>query len=121
MRYLFNWKGEEVQVEYQKIGTQLWFTYQGQTFVRPLRPQSSRGRAHSEQEASGLILSPMPGKVTKILKSPGASVEKGESIIVMEAMKMEYTLKAEVPGEIESLNCTVGEQVALGKLLVKIK
>jgi biotin carboxyl carrier protein len=63
----------------------------------------------------------MPGKVTKILLTPGSAVEVGQAVLVMEAMKMEYTLKAEIAGEVESVNCAVGEQVALGKALVKIK
>ncbi len=67
------------------------------------------------------MISPMPGKITKILLSEGSDVQIGQAVLVMEAMKMEYTLKAEVAGTVEGIHCAVGEQVALGKALVKIK
>ena len=60
----------------------------------------------------------MPGKVTKILKTSGDSVRRGDVILVMEAMKMEYTLKAESDSKISSIACAVGEQVTLGQTLV---
>lgn len=120
MKSLFKYKGETFPVEFQKVGAELWFTFQGQTFVRPFRESLKKTKSHSETEASGEIFAPMPGKITKILRAVGEAVEKGDSIVVMEAMKMEYTLKSETKGKIESLNCTVGEQVVLGKLLVKV-
>jgi biotin carboxyl carrier protein len=63
----------------------------------------------------------MPGKVTKILLPIDAAVTAGQAVLVMEAMKMEYTLKAEVAGTIETIDCLAGDQVVLGKTLVKIK
>ncbi len=63
----------------------------------------------------------MPGKVTKIQKNIGDAVSAGDVVIVMEAMKMEYTLKAHVNGKVEVMNCKAGDQVTLGKLLAQIK
>ena len=62
----------------------------------------------------------MPGKVTKILVNTDQEISKGQAVLVMEAMKMEYTLKAEIAGKIGQIECQVGDQVVLGKLLVKI-
>ena len=62
----------------------------------------------------------MPGKITKILKVQGEIVAAGDVILVMEAMKMEYTLKAERAGVVSGLTCSLGEQVSLGKKLAHI-
>lgn len=121
MAYLFKWKGEIFPVEFQKIGTQLWVYHQGQVFVHPAQAQIQKNRKNSEEAATGIILAPMPGKITKILKKNLDMVNKGDSLIVMEAMKMEYTLKAEVNGQVEQLLCQVGDQVVLGKKLAQIK
>ena len=71
--------------------------------------------------SSDKIAAPMPGKITKILLPEGSLVAAGQAVLVMEAMKMEYTLKSDIAGVIESVSCAVGDQVALGKALVKIK
>lgn len=54
------------------------------------------------------LLSPMPGTVTKIFRKVGDKVKKGESILAMEAMKMELVLKAEFDCKIVKLD--VAEQ-----------
>ncbi|HPI39535.1 MAG TPA: acetyl-CoA carboxylase biotin carboxyl carrier protein subunit [Pseudobdellovibrionaceae bacterium] len=121
MKHLFKWKGEWVPVEYQKLGSELWIYYQGQVFVRPAKANIKSFRPTAEMESTGVILAPMPGKITKLLKAQGDSVAKGDSIVVMEAMKMEYTLQADVSGILEELSCKLNEQVVLGKSLAKIK
>jgi biotin carboxyl carrier protein len=63
----------------------------------------------------------MPGKIIKILVEPGSKVTTGQVMLVMEAMKMEYTLKAQAEGIVEKIECAPGQQVALGQLLVKME
>lgn len=104
----------------QIIGNELWVHYNGRTFVTPAGT-GTKSRKKGLTASSDTILSPMPGKITKILIQEGDTVKPGQAVLVMEAMKMEYTLKAEVEGTIEKLNCSLGEQATLGSLLVKIK
>lgn len=104
----------------QLVKGQLWVHFQGRTFVYESPLQKKFGKKGAGKAKSGEILAPMPGKVTKILKNVGDSIQAGDLVLVMEAMKMEYTLKADVGGKIEALSCQVGDQVALGKVLVKI-
>ncbi len=108
------------KVPAQIIKGTLWMHLNGRTISVDANP-GRKSRAKGGGGSSDQISAPMPGKVTKILLAPGASVQVGQPVLVMEAMKMEYTLKAEISGEIETVNCAVGEQVALGKSLVKIK
>jgi len=104
----------------QLVKGQLWVHFEGRTFVYENPHEKKFGKRTSEKAKSGEILSPMPGKITKVFKKVGESVQSGETLLVMEAMKMEYTLKADISGRLEVMNGQVGEQVALGKLLVKI-
>lgn len=120
MKLKGEFQGQEWQAEAQIIKGQMWVHVNGRTFALESDAKKSSRRAGSKAK-SGDILAPMPGKVTKLLKQKGDHVKAGEAVMVMEAMKMEYTLKAEVAGEIEMLQCTVGEQVTLGKMLVKVK
>lgn len=113
--------GADHRAQAQLIKGTLWVHYNGRTFTMETGAgQKSRKKAGTSG-SSDQVKAPMPGKVTKILLNPGTPVEAGQAVLVMEAMKMEYTLKAEISGEIESVNCTVGEQVVLGKSLVRIK
>jgi acetyl/propionyl-CoA carboxylase alpha subunit len=123
MKIQFEFERKQVSVHTQKIGGKIWLHYSGQNFCVDL-DETSRSRSKKKKHAgahSGEILAPMPGKVTKLFKSAGEAVKKGDAVLVMEAMKMEYTLKADSNGTVSDLFCSVGDQVVLGKLLMKIK
>lgn len=112
--------GVDQKAHAQLIKGTLWVHHAGRTFTM----ETGTGRKSRKKGAAGSsdqIVAPMPGKVTKILLQPGAEVAAGQAVMVMEAMKMEYTLKAEIAGTVDSLHCAVGDQVVLGKSLVKIK
>ena len=59
----------------------------------------------------------MPGRVTALLAEPGR-IAKGDPLLIMEAMKMEHTVRAPVDGLFKSFRCAVGDQVAEGAELV---
>ena len=59
----------------------------------------------------GSLQSPMPGKILEVLTSEGAEVEQGQALIIMEAMKMEHTLRSPTAGTVTSVNVDVGDQV----------
>jgi biotin carboxyl carrier protein len=63
----------------------------------------------------------MPGKVTRIEVKNGDSVEENDVLLVMEAMKMEHTIKAPVKGIVEDVSCTVGNIVNDGHVLLTVK
>jgi biotin carboxyl carrier protein len=71
-------------------------------------------RRHTE------IKSPMPGMILKLKKSEGDKVEIGDSIVILEAMKMENDLKAPASGIIEKIYVTEGSTVEKGVLLFSI-
>jgi len=67
-----------------------------------------------------VIAAPMPGKITRVAVNMGEAVTKGQALVVMEAMKMEYTLEADRDGKIEEVGVKVGQQVALGEVLLRV-
>ena len=64
------------------------------------------------------VLAPMPGLVKLVAVAPGATVKKGESLVVMEAMKMEHTLRAPFDGTVAEVLVGEGDQVAADRLLL---
>ena len=70
---------------------------------------------------SGRITPPMNGRVVAVLATAGSQVKRGQGLIVLESMKMEHTLAAPCDGVLAELTCSVGEQVAPGKLLARVE
>jgi len=63
----------------------------------------------------------IPGTIIKVLVKEGDSVKEGESLLVIEAMKMETNIVASTAGTVESVLIKEGQQVKTGELLMKIK
>lgn len=112
---------KEETAQAQIVQDTLWLHHNGRTISVDVGGKRKSRRKGGAVSSPDKITAPMPGKVTKILTSEGSQLEAGAAILVMEAMKMEYTLKAEAAGVVEKIGCQVGDQVALGKLLVQLK
>lgn len=80
------------------------------------------GRDASQAEGAGSlnITAPMHSRVVKILKKQGDSVEVGDSVVVVEAMKMESELKASASGTIKDIRIKEGETVEKDSVLVSL-
>jgi 3-methylcrotonyl-CoA carboxylase alpha subunit len=82
------------------------------TLIEPL------AGADAADAPGGRLIAPMPGKIIAVLTEPGATVTKGQPLIVMEAMKMEHTIKAPTDGTVEKVRYAVGDQVEDGAELI---
>jgi acetyl/propionyl-CoA carboxylase alpha subunit len=100
----------------------LWVHMKGQTFTLevPKRVGRRGGRSTGTGANPGEVTAPMPGKIIKLMVKEGDTVAAQQVLLVMEAMKMEYTLKALSEGKVSQMKCTAGDQVSLGQLLVKL-
>ncbi len=67
------------------------------------------------------VESPVPGSVWKILVEPGKEVSEGETLIIVESMKMEMTVSAPASGIVHEVRCAEGRPVSLGQTLVILK
>ena len=67
---------------------------------------------------SGQLAAPMPGRIIRLLVGPGDQVQAGDSLVVMEAMKMEHTITAPTAGVITTIGYRVGDMVTEGAELL---
>jgi len=67
-----------------------------------------------EAAAASRIVAPMPGTVTRILAAPGTNLQRGTPLLVLEAMKMEHTVRAPADGRLKALRCAVGDVLQEG-------
>ena len=67
------------------------------------------------------ILAPMPGLIVRVNVKPGDTVEAGQGVVVMEAMKMENELRATAAGTVKSVEVSPGTAVEKGALLVALE
>jgi propionyl-CoA carboxylase alpha chain len=81
----------------------------------PRFPRADRAGSH------GGLAAPMPGKVLSVMVKEGDSVERGQLLLVLEAMKMEHRIDAPWAGTVKTLNVAEGDQVANGAMLVVLE
>jgi propionyl-CoA carboxylase alpha chain len=72
-------------------------------------------------EAAGSLLAPMPGAVTRVDVEIGAAVAKGDTLVVLEAMKMEHAIRATQDGTVSEVRVRAGDQVDTGAVLVVVE
>jgi 3-methylcrotonyl-CoA carboxylase alpha subunit len=77
-------------------------------------------RAPAARAADGGMAAPMPATVVKVAVSAGDRVAAGAAVVVLEAMKMELTVRASKDGVVRAVHCAVGDLVRPGVPLVEI-
>ena len=70
------------------------------------------------EKVSGGLVAPMPGKVIELKVKVGSKVKKGDSLIILEAMKMEHQVSAPEDGKVKEVFIKKGEQLENGALLM---
>ncbi len=70
---------------------------------------------------AGALITQMPGKIVKIMKKEGDKVSKGETVLILEAMKMENEIKSGADGTVKSVNVKEGQALEAGFLMVEIE
>lgn len=77
--------------------------------------------AAGTQAGDGGLAAPMNGSIVRVLVAPGQPVQAGDALIVVEAMKMEHSIRAPRTGVISAVFCSEGEMVAEGAVLVELE
>lgn len=88
--------------------------------VRPVA-KSSNATSTGNSNAAGAVKSPLPGIVISINVEVGQQVNKGDTVAVLEAMKMENTISAPQAGKVVSINSNPGDSVLEGVTLLVIE
>jgi len=76
----------------------------------------SRARRYAHQQ----LTAPMPATVLKVLVKPGSKVKKGDTLVILEAMKMELPLRAPADAAVTAVGCREGELVQPDAVLVEL-
>lgn len=86
-------------------------------------PKRLRGSGSGDSQADGFaeIKTAMPGKVVHVLAAEGDAVEKGDGIVVVEAMKMQNELKSPITGTVKTVTAIEGATVSAGEVLATIE
>ena len=104
---LFTHTGETSAVEVTDVAQQ--------AYTR-LSAAAADGAAHQSA-----VHSPMPGKIVRVLVAPGEAVEAGQPLVVLEAMKMEHTMKAATAAVVKAVSASEGEVVAQRAVLLSFE
>jgi acetyl-CoA/propionyl-CoA carboxylase, biotin carboxylase, biotin carboxyl carrier protein len=101
-------------------GELTWVGHRGRTWALRERTRL-RGGAGGAEGAGGPLVAPMPGTVTVVSVTEGEDVEAGQTLLVVEAMKMEHPITAPVAGTVAALHVRAGEQVGMEQALVVVE
>jgi len=119
--YTANVDGVNVAVELNAAGDAYTAKVNGKNFtVKLTEGTAAAAAAPVASGAASAMTAPMPGTVMKIMVKPGDQVKNGDTVIVLEAMKMETPVAADKDGVIASVDVAVGAVVAEGDALLTI-
>ena len=116
--------GKNVTVEVSADGKEYTAKVNGKSFKVAVAEGAAAPAAKAAASAGGAaadLTAPMPGTVVKVLVAEGDEVAEGQTVVVLEAMKMETELKAEKAGRVAQVLAAQGAVVAAGDVLVKIE
>lgn len=85
-----------------------------------LEHQFARYQKDGDEDGARRLEAPMPGRIVKLLVAEGDTVEKGQGLLIVEAMKMENELKAPASARVERILVTEGQGVEKGARLIEL-
>jgi len=95
-----------------------WAFWNGELFHEAAAPEhSERGRPHGPR----MLSSPMPATIIKVVGAPGMAFKRGDTLVVVEAMKMELPIAAEHDGIVKAVHCREGDLVQAGQTLIELE
>ena len=120
---LLNGGSHQIRIAPRPDGTLTLHTGLAEYHAEVSDPRSWRGRRHGALEAEGRqqIVAPMPGKIVRILVKQGDTVEAGQGLVVVEAMKMQNEIRSPKSGKIEKLFAKEGQLVNAGEALLWVE
>lgn len=115
----FRHEGVQRRAALARDGARLWLTFDGLTLC--YEDLTYAPAVREGEGGSGRLVAPMDGKIVAVEAQAGTNVRKGETLVVLEAMKMEFQIAAGIDGKVQNVQCSVGQQVKARQLLVTIE
>ncbi|VVO29051.1 acetyl/propionyl/methylcrotonyl-CoA carboxylase subunit alpha [Pseudomonas fluorescens] len=100
-------------------GDTLYLHWEGE--LRSIKPYDPIAAVEASHSHHGGLTAPMNGSIVRVLVEAGQAVEAGAQLVVLEAMKMEHSIRAPHAGVIKALYCLEGEMVSEGSALVELE
>ena len=113
-----------VRVFLARAGERTFVAVDGRQYVvSESRAETGRPGAGDDKAAGGSlrVKAPMPGKVTKLAVAVGEEVRKNQTLVIVEAMKMENEIKTSIDGVVTKVHAAAGDLVDAEKVLVEIE
>jgi len=111
--------GKRVIAYVSSDGAKRWVTVNGRTLV--LTKSSGAKRSGGKHDHIGELTAPMPGQVRAVNVREGETVTKGQTLLVLEAMKMEIRIQSPMDGTVKKLSLKQGQTVEREQVLVEIE
>jgi biotin carboxyl carrier protein len=121
--YLVERDGQQSIVYVAGEAGDLWAFADGQVFRERMEQDGSSKDGPPRPPKGGhyLVGAPMPATVVKVLVAPGQAVRGGDTLIIVEAMKMELPIRAPGDATVKAVNCREGELVQPDRTLVELE
>jgi len=100
-------------------GDSLYLHYAGE--LRSIQRVDPIAEVEASHQHHGGLTAPMNGSIVRVLVEAGQQVEAGTALVVLEAMKMEHSIRAPHAGTVKALYCSEGEMVSEGAVLVELE
>jgi biotin carboxyl carrier protein len=113
--------GQRVTAYVSSEHAKYWVTIDGQTFGLTKPAAGARKSGGGHHHAAGELTAPMPGQVRVVNVAEGESVTKGQTLLVVEAMKMEIRIQAPREGNVKKLFVKQGQTVEREQILIEIE
>jgi geranyl-CoA carboxylase alpha subunit len=114
----FSREGVRQRCQYLLHDNHLYLQHEGRAWE--FRDLTHQPASSAENGGDGVIRASMDGAVIDTGPGPGERVSRGETLVVLEAMKMEHPLKSDVDGTVSAVHVKVGQQVKLRQILVEV-
>ena len=117
-------EGRAWEVKRERVGSELYLVIAGDRYAAEVRdPRSLRARkpAGAGLEGPKKLVSPMAGKVIRVLVQQGAEVEAGRGVVVVEAMKMQNEIRSPKKGIVRKILAAEGATVNAGEALAIVE
>lgn len=111
--------GRRLSAYVARSGQRRYVGLSGDTWT--LQPPEPRRGGREGRNDGGSLTATMPGRVLDVLVAEGDIVQKGDTLVLLEAMKMELRVQAPSDGQVAGVLCTAGQVVERGQLLVELQ
>jgi acetyl-CoA/propionyl-CoA carboxylase biotin carboxyl carrier protein len=119
---LLEWDGLSVSLDYARAGSGHWLGRDGDSWhIQDHDPVAAALRGGAGAHGADALTAPMPGTVTVVKAAPGDKVSAGQSLLVVEAMKMEHVITSPHDGTVTELDVTAGSTVAMDQVLAVVE